>query len=100
MRKMTAKAIQAFNEGKNFKSGNTEVTNGCISLHKNEIARKDVITGEVSISNAGWFSPTTKERLNGIPGVSIHQRKGIWYLNGKEWDGKWIKVETFPNPTR
>lgn len=46
----------------------------------------------LEITNAGWATNTTKERLNGIPGVSISQRKGIWYLNGKEWGGKFIKI--------
>lgn len=92
MRKVTQQAIAAFNSGRNISIGNTTVKNGWLSLHGNEIAHKDLITGEVSISNAGWFSNTTKERLNGIEGVSIYQKRGVWYLNGKEWDGKWTKI--------
>jgi hypothetical protein len=48
--------------------------------------------GVISVSNAGWESITTKERLNGIPGVNIKQSKGLWYLNGVEWNGKLTKI--------
>ena len=44
------------------------------------------------ISNAGYKTATTKDRLNSIPGVSIVQKDFVWYLNGKEWDGNWIRI--------
>jgi len=48
-------------------------------LHGNLIASS---SGEdFIITNAGWATVTTKKRLNGLPNVNIHQRKGIWYLN-------------------
>jgi hypothetical protein len=31
--------------------------------------------------------------LNGLDGVSIQQKAGIWYLNGKEWEGELIDVK-------
>lgn len=43
------------------------------------------------VSNAGWFTRTTKERLNAL-GLNIYQEKFEWYLNGVKWDGNWIKV--------
>jgi hypothetical protein len=46
----------------------------------------------LQISNAGWASNTTKERLNGIPGVHIKQKNWTWYLNGQEWDGGWKRI--------
>jgi hypothetical protein len=46
----------------------------------------------LSITNCGWFSKTTKERLNAIPGVSINQKNFNWYLNGSEWNGELIDV--------
>ena len=48
--------------------------------------------GILSISNAGWESNTTKERLNGLPGVSIRQKNWSWFLNGEEWDGNWKRI--------
>jgi hypothetical protein len=46
------------------------------------------------ISNAGWDSKTTKERLNELPGVNIRQSKGVWYLNNLQWDGTPIYIDT------
>lgn len=97
-RKITTDAINAFMAGVKFNRDNTSVSineNGatCLHLHGNLIAIKYADGAkEIEVSNAGWFSNTTKERLNGIPGVSVCQRKGIWYLNGVEWDGEWKKI--------
>ena len=94
MRKITQEAVSAFINGKNYRSGNTQVNQRIggmeLLLHSNIIA---VDTGEgLKITNAGWKSNTTKERLNGLPNVSIQQIKGQWYLNGQKWNGEWIKV--------
>ena len=48
--------------------------------------------GELHITSAGWQTNTTKERLNGIPGVRIQQRNWTWYLNDKKWNGEWTKI--------
>lgn len=99
MRKITKESINAFLSGKPYKSGNTEVvinefsTGGTVTqlyLFNNLIA-EDSNTG-FKITNAGWQSNTTKERLNGFPTVRIHQVKGIWCLNGKEWSGEWTEI--------
>lgn len=97
MRKITKDAINAFNQNTSFKADNTEViANGAIvSLHLfgNLIAEKNTDKGTLKITNAGWETNTTKERLNGLPNVSIGQQKGKWFLNGNLWDGKWIEVK-------
>jgi hypothetical protein len=49
--------------------------------------------GILYISNAGWFSVTTKSRLNDLPGVHISQRKGYWYLYDDLWNGRWIGLK-------
>jgi hypothetical protein len=72
-------------------SGNSATDNYTMRLHGNLIAKIDA-DGTLAITNAGWFTNTTKERLNGIPGVSICQKKGDWYLNGRKWDGGWITI--------
>lgn len=103
MRQVTFNAVQAFNANKKFKQSNTEVTTSPneygivadLKLHGNIIAQKyTTINGSVDlfISACGWLTPTTKERLNGLDGVSIYQRKGKWYLNGREWGGAWINL--------
>lgn len=108
MRKITRDAIDAFMSGQNFSRDNTRVakvfdifdeskfTMG-LYLHGHLIARRSPENGFTMISNAGWFSNTTKERLNGIPGVRIRQKAGVWYLiddnnDMKEWSGEWITI--------
>ena len=96
-RKITTDAINAFMNGENFSRDNTSVSvnsfgDVVLMLHGNQIAQKRKIENDLQISNAGWFSTTTKERLNGLPGVSVCQRKGVWFLNGEEWDGTWKVV--------
>ena len=90
MKKITEEACEAFENSRNFKKDNTKVIceNGVVEMYlfDNLIATKN--SEGVKITNAGWFSATTKERLNGISGVSIYQKKYKWYLNGVLWDGK------------
>lgn len=98
MRDITFKAVQAFMEARPFKSSNTkvEVLPNCtiMKLFDNPIAyRYNDPERTLSITNSGWQSKTTKERLNGIDGVRISQSKGKWYLNGNEWDGKLIDIK-------
>ena len=98
MRMITQQAIAAFNNAESFKSGNTKVivkpNVTVLLLFNNEIAyRYNDPERTLSITNAGWESNTTKERLNGLDGVSIQQKAGIWYLNGKEWEGELIDVK-------
>lgn len=97
MRKVTSKIVDAFMCGTKATVGNTHCDGSGIYLHGNLIAVRE--GSNIYISNAGWFSNTTKERLNGIPGVHISQKNGAWFLNGKEWNGlgeyfdrKFIKV--------
>ena len=98
MRMITQQAVAAFNNAESFKSGNTKVivkpNVTVLLLFNNEIAYKyNDPKRTLSITNAGWESNTTKERLNGLDGVSIQQKAGIWYLNGKEWEGELIDVK-------
>jgi hypothetical protein len=90
MRKITREAIQALYNRRNFNSSNTRVEDGKLYLHGNLIAK--IENGELWITNAGWTSSTTKERLNGLRNVSIKQKKGDWFLNGELWSGGWVRV--------
>lgn len=66
-----------------------------LKLHGNRIAfRYNDPEKTLSISNCGWFSNTTKERLNAIPGVSVNQKNWEWYLNGEKWNGNLIDVKS------
>ena len=86
MRQITKEAVDAFLNGYYYKKSNMEVTCGEMYLHGNKIAWLD-INERLWIDNCGYETNTTKERLNGLPGVDIRQRNFTWYLNGEEWDG-------------
>jgi hypothetical protein len=94
MRKISEQAADALIFGYSFNKSNTRVNlvvgGTRMYLHNNLIAEK--INGTVRITNSGWFSNTTKDRLNALPNVSISQSKGVWYLNGNPWDGKLIEI--------
>lgn len=97
MRKITQMAVASFMNAQKFKLSNTEVQvleNVTILLYQNNpIAyRYNNPERTISIQNCGWFSNTTKERLNGLPNVKISQKNFVWFLNGKEWNGNLIDI--------
>lgn len=95
MRKITKSAIEAFISSTPFNGDNTRIIVGettQLLLFNNLIAEKT--KDGLFITNAGWQSNTTKERLNAIPGVNISQKKGVWYLNGNQWDGKLTQIKS------
>lgn len=96
MRKITSEAVRAFEHGgEMYKNTNTKVfydsAGTWLELHGSRIAHRD--ENGLEITNAGWATATTKERLNAIEGVHIQQKAGVWYLNGREWDGEWVNVQ-------
>lgn len=93
MRKITAEITRAFEGRYALKIDNSRTDGQSLWLFDNRIAewRGDGLW----ISNAGWQSKTTKERLNGLSRVSISQRSGTWYLNDREWDGSWVNVSNW-----
>lgn len=105
MRKITQESVNAFMNGLPFKKANSEVQviateKGVpcllhLLLHGNIIAIRNTNkrTEKLEITNCGWESNTTKERLNGLPNVSIYQKNFVWFLNDKEWDGKLIEIK-------
>ena len=99
MRQITKQSINAFyNKGK-LKKQNMNVffdrydNKSRMLLHNNCIATYDHDYKRLVISNCGWFTPTTKERLNGLTGVSIQQKSFKWFLNGVEWNGESITIK-------
>jgi hypothetical protein len=96
-RKITDESVEAFLNATPFKKANMEIevlpNVTVMFLHGNAIAYLyNDPKKTLSVTNAGWFSNTTKERLNSIPNVSIYQKKGQWYLNDIKWDGKLVDV--------
>ena len=82
MRKITEQIKQAFEQGKSKKVGNTRTDGVSVFLHGNEIIRRDV-SGLIFATLAGWNTPTTRERVNGITGMSFHQVNHEACLNGQ-----------------
>lgn len=96
MRKITKEAVNAFEAGQNWQKDNTKVTceNGQVEMYLfgNLIAQK--YKGILTVSDGNHpMSNTTKERLNGLPGVSIYTKNHVTYLNGKEWAGNWTEIK-------
>lgn len=100
-RKITTHAVEAFINGQEFSRDNTRVEirpfqreahdSVILLLHGNPIARyvKSQGVATLQVCDGNHQTNTTKERLNGLPGVSVHQKAGQWYLNGVKWDGYW-----------
>ena len=98
MRKITADAVRAFRNRQSFKRGNTQVRvfpddSVALYLHGNMLAQ--YINNELWINDGGWQSNTTKERLNGLPNVRVHQKNFQWYLNDREWNGSWVNMTSY-----
>ena len=98
MKKITLEASAHFMSAKKFKKANTEVevlpNVTILKLHGNAIAYiYNDPERTLSITNCGWQTNTTKERLNGLPNVHITQRNWEWFLNGESWDGEMIEVK-------
>ena len=98
MRQITEQSINAFlNKGKLNKQNMSvfydryDQTSRML-LHNNCIATYDHDNKRLIISNCGWFSNTTKERLNALPNVNIIQKNYVWFLNGEEWNGEKIDI--------
>lgn len=89
-RKVTTSIVSAFIAGNKMSVSNSSTDGKALFLHGNKIAEKR--EDGLYITNAGWSSNVTKERLNAIPGVSICQRNLDWYLNGNQWNGQWTKI--------
>ena len=97
MRQITKQSINAFLNASTFSKQNMVVevlpNVTILKLHNNPIAYLyNDPKNTLSITNAGWQSNTTKERLNALPNVSIQQKNFVWYLNGKEWNGNLIDI--------
>jgi len=97
MRKISEESINAFINAERFKKQNMSVevlpNVTVLKLHGNAIAyRYNDPKRTLTVTNCGWFSNTTKERLNALPNVNIRQKNFKWFLNGKEWNGEKIDI--------
>ena len=65
MRQITKQISKSFRKGFSKKISNTETDGVSVWLHGNRIAWRNQ-DNTISITLAGWGTPTTRERLNGI----------------------------------
>lgn len=96
MRKGTKKIQELFMNRIPGKVANSVVTidtdgTAVMLLHGSKIAKLDA-ADKLYVTLAGYNTPTTRDRLNSLPGLSVHTAKGTAYLNGVAWDGSWILV--------
>ena len=98
MKKITQNSVNAFLSDEKFTSSNTCIIvnkfNGVVKLELfgNVIATKKIGEKSFIIRNCGFFTNTTKERLNALPNVRINQKNYSWFLNGELWDGNEKKI--------
>ena len=99
MRKVTQQIKQAFEQGTSLKVGNTRTDGQTVWLHGNAIVKRDA-DGLVRWSLAGWNTPTTRERVNGIANANVFQFKFEPMLNGQVIDSSdWFASNTkLPDP--
>ena len=93
----------AITNSKDWKSGNTEVTNidgvSYVYLHGNKIA--EVGDNFIRLFDGGWQSNTTKSRLNailqvhGLPGESVFQKAYTWFTKLYTSNGQLTVVPFF-----
>ncbi len=98
MKQITRESVNAFLNAERFSKSNMTVevlpNVTILKLHNNPIAyRYNDPENTLCIQNCGWFSSTTKERLNALPNVSIYQKNFKWYLNGIEWGGELTEIK-------
>jgi hypothetical protein len=93
MRKITREIVDAFQNSRSLTIGNSRTNGESLWLFGNKIA--EIRRDGLWICNGGWDSATTKERLNGLSGVHIVQRRGVWLLNERVWDGRWVNVNAW-----
>lgn len=103
MRKITSKSANVFLARGNMSKQNMIIetiqephtTTTKMYLHGNEIARIEGRheNAKMYICDGGYQSNTTKERLNGLPGVRVNQKDWQWYLNGEKWDGEFTLID-------
>ena len=85
MRRVTKEIKEAFEQGKAKKVGKTETDGQTVWLHGNAIVKRDP-DGLVRWSLAGWNTPTTRERVNGIANAGVCQVAFEPVLNGQVID--------------
>lgn len=103
MRKISQQIGQAFKLGQKLSVGNTVTDGTTVWLHGNAIVRRDE-DGIIEFSLAGWPTPTTRERINGVLGVcqsifGVTQKRGIPHVSITRIVSDVASMEIYPMDT-
>ena len=93
MRQITRDIVNAFQNSRSLRIDNSRTDGESLWLFDNKIA--EIRRDGLWITNAGWDSRTTNERLNGLSGVHVRKQRGTLLLNDRVWDGGWVNVDAW-----
>lgn len=93
MRQITRDIVNAFQNSRSLRIDNSRTDGQSLWLFGNKIA--EIRRDGLWITNAGWDSRTTYERLNGLSGVHVRKQRGTLLLNDRVWDGRWVHVDAW-----
>ena len=86
MRKISLDSATALVNNKGFKRDNTTVSDGVMRLYNNPIVWID--KGVLNLSDCGWQTVTTKDRLNAVLSVfdlgHIFQKNYEWFYSDQD----------------
>ena len=86
MRKISLDSATALVNNKGFKRDNTTVRNGVMRLYNNPIVW--IEKGVLNLSDCGWQTVTTKDRLNAVLSVfnlgHIFQKDYEWFYSDQD----------------
>jgi len=86
MRKISLDSATALVNNKGFKRDNTTVSDGVMRLYNNPIVW--IEKGVLNLSDCGWQTVTTKDRLNAVLGVfnlgHIFQKDYEWFYSDQD----------------
>ena len=85
--------MNAFQNSRSLRIDNSRTDGESLWLFNNKIA--EIRRDGLWITNAGWDSRTTNERLNGLSGVHVRKQRGTLLLNDRVWDGGWVNVDAW-----
>lgn len=54
-----------------------------VKLHNTVIVDIDE-NNNYTINNGGWYSPTTKDRINKYSPIRVYQQKNVWYFTNSD----------------
>jgi hypothetical protein len=104
MRKIEQEMVAAIKQRRNWKSSNTAVEVDAagaltVRLHGHAIAQVMANGVQVKLSACGWYTVTTKSRLNAVidalfdAGCGIYQSAGEWSFRDGSMVTRWEEVE-------